>query len=46
MPVSKPLLGGTPEAIAIPIHKGKATRNTTKDANKSLVKEGLFLMPY
>jgi hypothetical protein len=29
------MAGGTPEAMAIPKHRGKATRNTTTDANRS-----------
>jgi hypothetical protein len=33
--VINPRAGGAPEAIAIPIHSGSATRNTTIDAMKS-----------
>ncbi len=35
MPVIKPLAGGIPEAMAIPMHKGRATRNTTTEASSS-----------
>ncbi|MBD2249430.1 hypothetical protein H6G26_40240 [Nostoc sp. FACHB-888] len=40
----KPQDGETPEAIAIPMHKGRATRNTTNDAGTPLVNEDLFLL--
>ncbi len=35
MPVIRPFSGGTPEATAMPMHRGIATRNTTIDAVKS-----------
>jgi hypothetical protein len=35
MPVIRPFSGGTPEATAIPMHNGMATRKTTIDAVKS-----------
>jgi hypothetical protein len=39
MPVIRPTAAafsaGTPEAIAMPMHSGSATRNTTTDANRS-----------
>jgi hypothetical protein len=35
MPTVAAFSGGTPDAMAIPIHKGRATRNTTIDAKKS-----------
>ena len=38
MPVIRPFSGGTPEAIAMPMHNGIATRNTTIDAVKSRTK--------
>jgi hypothetical protein len=31
-----PNAGGTPEAMAMPMHKGSATKKTTMDARKSL----------
>jgi hypothetical protein len=37
-----PDITGAPEPMAIPIHKGKATRNTTKDAGKSAFKVFIF----
>lgn len=37
-PVNTPANSGAPDAIAIPKHKGKATRNTTIDAGKSYFK--------
>ncbi|MCY1556717.1 hypothetical protein D9M68_934900 [compost metagenome] len=39
MPVTKPLAGGMPEAMAMPMHKGRATRKTTKDARASRGRE-------
>ncbi|MGE0129989.1 MAG: hypothetical protein AB7U82_18050 [Blastocatellales bacterium] len=38
IPVIKPNAGGTPDAMAIPMDKGSATRKTTIDARKSLIK--------
>jgi hypothetical protein len=38
MPVIKPDAGGAPDAMAIPMHKGKATRNTTTEARRSCAK--------
>jgi len=35
MPVMSPADGGIPDAMATPMHKGKATRNTTSDDKKS-----------
>ncbi|MNB98188.1 hypothetical protein D3C75_454330 [compost metagenome] len=35
MPVIRPLAGGSPEAIAMPMHRGRATRNTTTEASSS-----------
>ena len=35
MPVIRPFSGGTPEAMAMPMHSGIATRKTTIDAVKS-----------
>src|SRR5689334_18684661 len=35
MPVISPAAGGAPEAIAMPIHSGNATRKTTTEASKS-----------
>jgi hypothetical protein len=35
MPVIKPLAGGMPEAMAMPMHRGRATRNTTTEAINS-----------
>lgn len=35
IPVIRPLAGGRPEAMAMPMHKGSATRNTTTEANNS-----------
>ena len=32
MPVIIPAVGGTPVAIEIPMHRGRATKNTTTDA--------------
>src|SRR5690606_16668663 len=37
-PVNTPANNGAPDAIAIPKHKGKATKNTTIDAGKSYFK--------
>jgi hypothetical protein len=39
-PVINPSAGGTPEAMAMPMHKGRATRKTTIDARKSFVTVG------
>jgi hypothetical protein len=36
MPVIRPAIGDTPEAIATPIHSGSATKKTTNEANISL----------
>ena len=35
MPVIRPAATGTPDAIAMPMHNGNATRKTTIDAKKS-----------
>jgi len=35
MPVITPLAGGMPDAMAMPMHNGRATRKTTTDAIKS-----------
>src|SRR5687768_5880493 len=35
IPVTSPDAGGIPDAIAMPMHRGSATRNTTIDARKS-----------
>src|SRR3546814_17119452 len=35
MPVIRPFSGGTPEAMAMPMHNGIATRKTTMEAVKS-----------
>ncbi|MNR24960.1 hypothetical protein D3C85_1420770 [compost metagenome] len=35
IPVIRPLAGGMPEAMAMPMHKGRATRNTTTEASNS-----------
>ena len=35
IPTLAALLSGTPEAIAMPMHSGNATRNTTIEAKKS-----------
>ncbi|MNN44171.1 hypothetical protein D3C81_1584490 [compost metagenome] len=35
IPVIRPLAGGMPEAMAIPMHRGSATRNTTTEASNS-----------
>ena len=35
MPVMMPAVGGMPEASAMPMHSGSATRKTTIDARKS-----------
>ena len=35
IPVINPAAGGAPDAIAVPMHSGNATRNTTNDANRS-----------
>jgi len=35
IPVMSPAPGGAPEAIAMPMHSGRATRNTTTDPNAS-----------
>ncbi|MNE83797.1 hypothetical protein D3C80_1806440 [compost metagenome] len=35
IPVIRPLAGGSPEAMAMPMHRGRATRNTTTEANSS-----------
>ena len=43
MPVISPETGGAPDAIAMPIQSGSATRNTTIEARKSLEIE-LFLL--
>ncbi len=32
------MTGGTPDAMAIPMHSGKATRNTTTEARASVKK--------
>jgi hypothetical protein len=37
MPVIKPAATGIPEAIATPMHKGSATRNTTMEASRSFL---------
>ena len=39
MPTAAAFSGGTPEAMATPIHKGRATRNTTTEARKSCLKD-------
>ena len=36
MPAFKPEKSGAPDAMAIPRHKGRATRNTTKPADISV----------
>ena len=41
MPVITPAVGGKPDAMAIPKHKGMATKNTTIEAKKSLPKLAL-----
>ncbi len=46
MPLIKPSAGGTPDAMAMPMHKGKATRKTTTDASRSLEKVELFMKPF
>ncbi len=38
MPVMMPAVGGSPEAMAIPMHSGSATRKTTTEASRSLPK--------
>src|SRR5690349_8516389 len=38
MPVIRPFSAGTPDATAMPMHRGIATRNTTMDAVKSRTK--------
>jgi hypothetical protein len=43
--VTIPDAGGIPDAIAMPMHRGSATRNTTQDARKSLAK-GLCVISY
>jgi hypothetical protein len=35
MPIAAAFSGGAPEAMATPIHNGKATKNTTNDAKRS-----------
>ena len=40
IPVMMPAAGGTPHAMATPMHKGKATRNTTTEASRSLFNQG------
>lgn len=35
MPVTRPLAGGMPEAMAMPMHSGRATRKTTTEASAS-----------
>ena len=35
MPVIKPEAGGAPDAIAMPMQSGKATKNTMMDAGRS-----------
>jgi hypothetical protein len=35
-PVARPAAGGNPDAIAIPMQSGSATKNTTTEAMKSL----------
>lgn len=35
MPVMSPRAGGTPDAMAMPIHRGSATKKTTNDATTS-----------
>jgi hypothetical protein len=42
MPVRMPAAGGAPEARAMPIHRGSATRKTTSDAERSLRCFGLI----
>jgi uncharacterized YccA/Bax inhibitor family protein len=32
MPEIRPNAGGTPDAMAMPMHRGRATRNTTSEA--------------
>ena len=49
MPVIRPFSGGTPEAMAMPMQSGIATRKTTIDAVKSRPKvppEKAFSMIY
>lgn len=41
IPVISPFSAGTPEAIAIPMHKGIATRKTTIDAVRSRPSSGI-----
>src|SRR5512133_2849809 len=43
MPVIRPDVGGTPEAMDTPMQSGKATRNTTTEAIASLASQ--FLIP-
>jgi hypothetical protein len=38
MPVINPAVGGTPDAMEIPMHNGNATRKTTTEAKASLPK--------
>ena len=40
IPVISPFSGGTPDAIAMPMHKGIATRNTTIDAVQARPRTG------
>jgi hypothetical protein len=35
IPVIRPVAGGAPDAIAMPMHKGRATKNTTMEASAS-----------
>ena len=44
MPVSRPAAGGTPEAMAIPMQSGSATRKTTMEARKSRDNVDWFFM--
>ena len=42
MPVIRPAATGAPDAIAIPMHNGRATRNTTIEAKKSFLKSNVL----
>jgi hypothetical protein len=41
IPVIRPLAGGKPEAMAMPMHRGRATRKTTTEASSSRGKTAL-----
>ncbi len=46
IPERIPAKGESPDAIAIPIHKGSATRKTTNEAKKSFLILAMFALKF